>query len=35
MSKHAITEAAGITADEVLRIGKLYSPMSYAASRKS
>ncbi|KNX78301.1 hypothetical protein DA83_23460 [Pseudomonas sp. 250J] len=25
MSKHAITEAAGITADEVLRIGKLYS----------
>lgn len=25
MSKHTITEAAGITADEVLRIGKLYS----------
>ncbi|WP_252091369.1 hypothetical protein [Pseudomonas sp. MWU13-3659] len=25
MSKHAITDAAGITADEVLRIGKLYS----------
>jgi hypothetical protein len=25
MSKHAITEAAGITADEILRIGKLYS----------
>ncbi|MQG91354.1 hypothetical protein [Pseudomonas sp. MN1F] len=25
MSKHTITEASGITADEVLRIGKLYS----------
>lgn len=25
MSKHAITDAAGITADEILRIGKLYS----------
>lgn len=35
MSKHAITDAAGITADEVLRIGRLYSAKELRSIQKT
>lgn len=35
MNKHAITDAAGITADEVLRIGRLYSAKELRSIQKT